>query len=804
MDLARRSCGLLLLAAVLLAACEQPAPTPPVDPPTAATAPSPDTPAIAARPSPTPSPAQGPDLEPEPEPSGVEDEPPTRVFRRERHPTFSHLRETRYTQEIVAPPRPGAPWLVLGGRQDAESGTVRAGVWTSDDTTVWTVVPEPAFGVDDGLDTTVYDGTVWSGGYILLGATTRADRGGRSAVVWYSTDGRTWERTADPDGVLGAADDQQLLDVAEGPDGLVAVGTRGAALAGAVWRSDREGDEWRLVTDDAFRDASPTAVAAGPAGLVAVGTRTTGGETRATVWTSDVGDRWRRSDAALPAAAEPSAIAALPDRYVVVGAIDVGGATAAAAWTSHDGRVWTQAAGDGFARAGQDGTPTDVAATDVDAQPGRLLAVGESAGAGTPVWSSTDGTSWVEEPVPSLLAAAPGGRLEAVGLAADGAVVAVGGAASPLVYSRSAADGLWRDTAAGSPDLGPPAPFGQYRWAEGAAADPRGAVVVSGVIQEVATNAPDGVGWLRDRSRGWRLAQGHVPDRGFGAVQDVVAAGAGVVAAGYVYGREVEDGLDAVVGTSTDRVGWQRRSADPAVFGGPGDQVVDGLAVRGQAVVAVGLDGGAQGSARAGLWVSGDGGVGWERLALPPELADGVELRSACGGPVRFVAVGDRGPADARGAVVLVSEDGRTWRQELVPGLDRAGVDLQGCAVVDGAELVVGGADVVGARTSRAWLRRDGGAWAEVPAGAALAAAAGLDAVAGDRDRFVVAGRSPSRLAPVVAEVGPDGQTRAVPLPVGESSVTPVFVEALDLVGEELYLLGGDGLAAMVWVGERP
>lgn len=114
-----------------------------------------------------------------------------------------------------------------------------------------------------------------------------------------------------PTGCSGAADDQQLLDVAEGPDGLVAVGTRGAALAGAVWRSDREGDEWRLVTDDAFRDASPTAVAAGPAGLVAVGTRTTGGETRATVWTSDVGDRWRRSDAALPAAAEPSAIAAL-------------------------------------------------------------------------------------------------------------------------------------------------------------------------------------------------------------------------------------------------------------------------------------------------------------------------------------------------------------------------------------------------------------------------------------------------------------------------------------------------------------
>lgn len=796
MYLAPRSWSLLLVIAVLLAACEQPAPTPPDDPPpseTAATAPSPETTTAVVRPPPSPA----------PDPAAVE-EPPHRVFRRERHPTFSYRPETRYAQAVVAPPRPGAPWLVLGGRQDAESGTVRAGVWTSGDTTTWTALPESALGLDDSLDTTVYDGTVWSGGYVLLGAATRPDRGGRDAVVWYSADGRTWERAADPEGALGEADDQRLLAVAEGPDGLVAVGTRGTGLQGAVWTSGRDGDEWRLVTGGAFDAARVTGVAAGPGGLVAVGTTTAGGETLGTVWTSATGAAWTRVDGALPASADPTAIVALADRYVAVGAVDAGGVTAAAVWTSPDGRTWTQAAGDGFARATRDGLPADAAVTDVAAQPGRLLAVGDSGGAGSPVWSSTDGTSWVEEPVPSLLAAAPEGRLAAVGLAPDGAGVAVGGGAAPFVYSRSAADGLWRDTVPGSPDFGPPSQLGQYRWAEGAAADAGGALLLSGVIEELVTNAPDGVAWLPDRDRRWRLAQGHVPDRGvgFGAARDVVTAGAGFVAAGYVYGT-AENGLDAVVGTSTDRLGWDRRSADPAVFGGPGDQAVNGLAVRGQAVVGVGSDDTAEGAARAGLWVSGDGGAGWERLTLPPELADGVALQSVCGGPVRFMAVGDRDPTDPRGGVVLVSEDGRTWRQEQVPGLDRAGVDLRGCAVVDGVELLVGGALVGDRRQSRAWLRPDGAPWSELPADRTLGAAAGLDAVAADGDRFLVAGASRNGLAAVVAEVGPDGRTREVPLPVEESSLTPLFVEALDLVGDDLYLLGGDSLSAMVWVGER-
>jgi hypothetical protein len=78
----------------------------------------------------------------------------------------------------------------------------------------------------------------------------------------------------------------------------------------------------------------------------------------------------------------------------------------------------------------------------------------------------------------------------------------------------------------------------------------------------------------------------------------VAAGGAGVVAVGGLL-----DGDTAAVWTSPDGVTWTRILSDEAVFGGPGSQVMWGVAAFGAGVVAVGLDD-AAGDAVAAVWVA--------------------------------------------------------------------------------------------------------------------------------------------------------------------------------------------------------
>lgn len=213
-------------------------------------------------------------------------------------------------------------------------------------------------------------------GYLAVGAARRPLDDGSSAdsdaAVWFSSDAREWERVG-ADG-LGAGGDQELLDVARGVDGVVAVGRDGDDAA--VWRS-ADGRDWRRVdAGGAFGgDGSQEVrgVVAMADGFVGVGRDGADGA----LWGSDDGLVWRRlapESFGGPGAQVLHGVALGPERVVVVGS-DEG---EAAVWTSADLVGWERVGlGPG-------------AVTAVDAVDGSVVAVGSTPGAD----GSTDAVAW--------------------------------------------------------------------------------------------------------------------------------------------------------------------------------------------------------------------------------------------------------------------------------------------------------------------------------------------------------------------------------------------------------------------------
>ena len=149
----------------------------------------------------------------------------------------------------------------------------------------------------------------------------------------------------------------------------------------------------------------------------------------------------------------------------------------------------------------------------------------------------------------------------------------------------------------------------------------------------------------------------------FYEITDITAGGPGYVAVGHVLTREgydltpfaegvlvgglTSDYQDAAVWVSEDGVSWAR--VDSPSFGGPGAQLMTGVAAGEAGIVAVGSseDG-------SGTWVSDDGNT-WQRVE-PDPLADGwvLDVVEDRGG---FVAVGS---IDLR-PTIWTSADGFAW-----------------------------------------------------------------------------------------------------------------------------------------------
>lgn len=258
--------------------------------------------------------------------------------------------------------------------------------------------PPRTFAVDDLLwsETAPTDGdavggrinaiTWYEDAFVAVGEQRRDDHS--NALVWTSFDGQEWRPVED--GALRADGDQSMYGIAEGPEGIVAVGTDGA-------RPDQDAAVW-VTSDEAIRRVEPDA-------SLTQDHR----EMRAVVWHDG--------------------------RFVAVGCVDVprdnvcdlteDGSQRAAIWSSADGRAWEEVPTDQIEGAEQTAM-RDIAVT----QGGALVAVGhqQSAGQATrraAIWASSDaGRSWERATVPQRQNSMQQSILQVA--ARDDGVVAVG------------------------------------------------------------------------------------------------------------------------------------------------------------------------------------------------------------------------------------------------------------------------------------------------------------------------------------------------------------------------------------------
>jgi hypothetical protein len=185
---------------------------------------------------------------------------------------------------------------------------------------------------------------------------------------------------------------------------------------------------WSRLADAVPADAAVRAIVAGPQGVVAVGTR--GDDAGA--WVSVDGTAFAAVDPTAAGLAGPGAQradgvtvlgAGAAARFVAVGADSAVTGTAgeldAAAWVSANGRDWTRAP---HSRE-QLGGPGDQVMTAVTAGGRGLVAVGH-AGADAAAWTSPDGLVWTRIASPSFTG--PGERRIRAVAAFPGGVVAVG------------------------------------------------------------------------------------------------------------------------------------------------------------------------------------------------------------------------------------------------------------------------------------------------------------------------------------------------------------------------------------------
>lgn len=134
-------------------------------------------------------------------------------------------------------------------------------------------------------------------GFVAVGY--RENDGVRDGLIWYSADGVSWTSV----GPRGALDAVELVDVAQAPDGFVAlgIGSLGAAAErpNAVFLRSRDGRSWdRLGQVAGSADTYPAWLAGGADGVVAAGTDADGAPA---VWRSPDGRSFERVAINVPA-----------------------------------------------------------------------------------------------------------------------------------------------------------------------------------------------------------------------------------------------------------------------------------------------------------------------------------------------------------------------------------------------------------------------------------------------------------------------------------------------------------------------
>lgn len=278
---------------------------------------------------------------------------------------------------------------------------------------------------------------------------------GAGQAIWYSPDGRTWERRKSAEASFTNGHIDALTSF--GAD-VVGVGTarhpsRTDAQVAAVWRSADAGTTWARIDEanPGFFVRGSTqmfAVTAGGSGLVAVGLSWEG-TIDAQAWSSVDGRSWRR-------ASEPAAWSGPGDQYLngvcalpaggflALGAVVDRGESDPWAWVSPDGVAWERVSLDGaLGLTGPGGQHGNQCAS---TSAGVLVAGGTTGPGGMDgrLWATADGRTW-EVRAGAGTVTAPG-RDGLSRIAADGDRVVVTGYDGDDMTTFTSSDGgrTWR------------------------------------------------------------------------------------------------------------------------------------------------------------------------------------------------------------------------------------------------------------------------------------------------------------------------------------------------------------------------
>ncbi|MCU1691199.1 MAG: hypothetical protein JWM64_290 [Frankiales bacterium] len=624
--------------------------------------------------------------------------------------------------DTVLAVRPDGDGFLAPGSETLADGDTRPVLWSSPDGVRWERRDAAALGVPVQRQGASARDVAVSGRSVVLAvgeydnASTATSHD--SVAFWVSRDGgRRFVRASTPLG-LGAADgDRALLGglVARPGGGFVVVG--GGAIAGddettqggydPVVLTSRDGTDWTQVDDVLLpgRDASLAAVAATPSGVVAVG-----GSDEDGLVMGEQGGRWAQTDDRLVALTAPGqqrllGVATTRDGVVAVGRDASRG--------DDDALVVRRTGAGAFA-------PVPVPVLDALARPSSqvlaltvtsegLVAGGGSAGDGA-LWTSPDGRAWTSRPQAGGVAdsSEPEDVTALAGRPDSPAVVAAGTVDDPLgshALLLTSDDGTTFRSAGSSGQLRGRGPRADRSPAAAVRSGATTVVVGSGddglaVYSAYALRSVDGRDWALASPAGLRGTS----NRGRG-MYDVAAGPGRLVAVGYT-GRGNDRPYGPAAWTSSDGRSWSTvELPQPTGAQGVGSYLTS-VVWTGRQWVALGrVDRGA--AEEVAAWTSPDGRRWSTPVVLPvPEGRRGRvgDLVVAAG---RLVAVGSTslveggdGDLDAQ---LWTSDDGRSWREAVLPGAAARGEGTQAlyAAAVVGGHLVAVGPHltVAGART---------------------------------------------------------------------------------------------------------
>jgi hypothetical protein len=192
--------------------------------------------------------------------------------------------ENQFIRSVTA----GGPGLVAVGNDDASGDGGAAAVWWSKDGLAWNRVVH-----DDAVFGGVAQQYMWwvtVGGPGLVAVGHDGSGGDQDAAVWTSADGITWSRVAHDETLFGGSGDQRMVSVTSDGVGVIAVGYdfSGGEYDAVVWWSD-DGSTWNRTTPDEIvlggnEQYASGAVIVVDSELVLVGTEYSSGDGDAAVW----------------------------------------------------------------------------------------------------------------------------------------------------------------------------------------------------------------------------------------------------------------------------------------------------------------------------------------------------------------------------------------------------------------------------------------------------------------------------------------------------------------------------------------